>query len=93
MRQILVRVKPGHNLYEEGGNRFPGQTFLLSEDRLASVADAVERVKGPKVRTTAIQPPEGTGMPDPEEGAPAEARQVEKPAKKSTKKKSTKKKK
>ena len=59
MGQILVRVKPGHNLYEAGGNRFPGQTFLLRRGS-AGVAsrDAVERVKSPpKFGTTAYATP------------------------------------
>jgi len=60
MERLLVRVKPGARIMEQGTLFTGGQTFWVFPERFADIADSVDRVEGaqpPVVKTTAIGSP------------------------------------
>lgn len=61
MALVLVRVKQGHRLRENGCNWVEGQTFYVEEARVSSLADQVDVVQGvTPVRAAAILSPPRT---------------------------------
>jgi len=71
MAPVLVRVKQGCRLRENGSNYIEGQTFYVDQERVSSIADMVDTVQGvAPVRTAAILSPprtfEATAMPTPD---------------------------
>jgi hypothetical protein len=68
---VLVRVRSGCRLRENGVVYVEGQTFWTTLDRLKDLIDAAERVQGVPVRTVDVAPPipafqPETKMPVPE---------------------------
>lgn len=60
MPQVMVRVKPGERLRENGATYVEGQTLWVPLERIRDIMDQVDEVKGvaaPAVRTTAIDSP------------------------------------
>ena len=75
MEKILVRVKPGRRIVEDGVVWAGGQTFWCYSSRLKDLADVVDPVQGvvprPEVHNTAMPEPDSlfrevAGLPKPE---------------------------